>query len=65
MTFHVKNVIVKFLPCQQKVEKIQKHMQKNKVSIYSIYTVVPDNIAGENVKIELEESAVPFYTSLH
>lgn len=65
MTFHVKNVIVKLLPCQQKVEKIQKHMQKNKVSIYSIYTVVPDNIAGENVKIELEESAVPFYTSLH
>ena len=65
MAFHVKNVIVKFLPCQQKVEKIQKHMQKNKVSIYSIYTVVPDNIAGENVKIELEESAVPFYTSLH
>ena len=65
MTFHVKNVIVKLLPCQQKVEKIQKHMQKNKVSIYSIYTVVPDNISGENVKIELEESAVPFYASLH
>ena len=56
---------MKFLPCQQKVEKIQKHMQKNKVSIYSIYTVVPDNISGENVKIELEESAVPFYASLH
>ena len=55
---------MKFLPCQQKVEKIQKHMQKNKVSIYSIYTAVPDNIAGEDVKIELEESAVPFYTSL-
>ena len=39
-------------------------MQKNKVSIYSIYTAVPDNIVGEDVKIELEESAVPFYTSL-
>lgn len=64
MTFHVKNVIVKLLPCQQKVEKIQKHMQKNKVSIYSIYTAVSDNISGEDVKIELEESGVPFYISL-
>ena len=55
---------MKLLPCQQKVEKIQKHMQKNKVSIYSIYTAVSDNISGEDVKIELEESGVPFYISL-
>ena len=48
MTFHVKNVIVKFLPCQQKVEKIQKHMQKYKVSIYSIYTAVPDRRGCKN-----------------